>query len=207
MATSENYDQLRTKANLRKFPLKTVAEYYEKIIMPYIYVYQLQLKNGNYRNITLKCSEENFCHLLSLESIVKNRRVDKTHFKGDDGWQHVIQGHITYKHLSELSKEDFEKYADEFCWFHHLDDLLMEGIWCQFDAKKLKNSRLDSEYLIFYQAGKDLLVLGIDSEDRKNYFPRTFFVEQNTPLQKSYYYPNQDPVKIERCAKVLNKKG
>lgn len=207
MSTPQNYNELNHKADLRKYPLKTVAEYYEKIIMPYTYVYQLQFDNGKICNITLKCSEENFCHLLSLESIVKDLPVKKDPFKGDEGWDNVIKGHITYKKLSELSQKDFEKYADEFCWFHHLDDLLQEGTWCEFDPKKLKNSRLDSQFLIFYPAKKDLLVLGIDSEDDKNYFPRTFFVEENTPLEKSYYYHSQKPVKILRKAKVLSKKG
>ena len=81
---------LSIKPKINDISLKVLSEYYEMFLYPFVYNYYIKTEEGD-KNIELRFDLENNCHLLGVETIVKNSVSyrDLHNYKGKDGWDNV----------------------------------------------------------------------------------------------------------------------
>ena len=88
--TAEDLRGFEIKPRINDIDLDVLQDYYEKFLNPFIYEYDIQ-DEDEHKSIRLRFAEENFCHLVGLESIVKHSvpRKELHNYKGQDGWQFI----------------------------------------------------------------------------------------------------------------------
>lgn len=70
MYKAEELCGLLIKPKINDIDLDVLQDYYRKFLNPFIYQYDIT-ENEKQSSIQLRFDEENFCHLLGIESIVK----------------------------------------------------------------------------------------------------------------------------------------
>ena len=60
---------LREKPRINDLSLETLRQYYEYYLNPFIYHYNITYTDGSQKNLELRFDQENFCHLLGIESV------------------------------------------------------------------------------------------------------------------------------------------
>lgn len=71
MYTALELRTLNIKPRINDISLKILSEYYQMFLAPFIYNYHIVSKTEE-KDIKLNFELENFCHLLGIESTVKN---------------------------------------------------------------------------------------------------------------------------------------
>ena len=90
MYRAEELRGLKLKPRINDVDLRTLQDYYSKFLNPFIYQYDV-VEDKKQKTIQLRFDEENFCHLLGIESIVKYSvsRKELHNYKGQDGWNFI----------------------------------------------------------------------------------------------------------------------
>ncbi len=199
---------LKIKPKINDITLQTLQSYYEQFLNPFIYQYRISLDNETEKNISLRFDEDNFCHLLGIESIAKRtvRRTDIHNYKGIDGWNNIKSGTIDIPHLKSLDLSKFKSVKAKYVYFYLLPQLIKIPCAIKYD-KELVNppTNIDSEIMFYSKYDEAVIHLGLEyNDDKKYHVPRTFFVEKlsdKNPVDK--YIRNQQKIEIIVEKKII----
>lgn len=196
---------LPSKPTIDQITLKTLQDYYEKYLLPFTYKYQIS--PGVY--IELKFNQDNFCHLLGIETIAKESRgVDPSQyhkFKGNLGYQRIKNGEITKESLKPLHKSAYKNSKTKMVWFYLVHRLLESPKAIHFKTKVNKITSVD---ILFYDKYQNAYVhLGVITHAKlKHYVPTTFLIEPITTYNNGQkFITKQPPITITKNEKKVNK--
>lgn len=213
MYTAYELKNLSIKPRISDISLQVLADYYTAFMYPFIYRYSVK-KNGTEKDIDLRFEQENFCHLLGLETIAKfsvpHRKLHK--YKGKDGWDNIYGNNaegfiLDIPHLKGLNRKKFQSMKAKFVYFFLLPNLIDAPLSVDFKNENVEPpTRIDCE-LIFYNKVKDdnaIIHLGIEKEDNLEYYiPKTFFVEKVSERQDDIYLAKQEDVETAVLDRVI----
>ena len=110
-----------------------MQDYYRKFLNPFIYQYDIT-ENEKQSSIQLRFDEENFCHLLGIESIVKYSVSKKEihHYKGQGGWDYIQNTGLCFNDLKRMNKSKFKSIKAKFVYFYLMPDILENPVAVNF---------------------------------------------------------------------------
>lgn len=213
MYTVYELKNLSIKPRINDISLQVLADYYTAFMYPFIYRYSVK-KNGTEKNIDLRFDQENFCHLLGVETIAKysvpHRELHK--YKGKDGWNNIFGDNedgfvLDIPHLKGLNKKKFQSMKAKFVYFFLLPNLIDAPLSVEFKNEKVEPpTRIDCE-LMFYSKVKDdnaIIHLGIKKDENLGYYiPKTFFVEKVSEKQDDIYLAKQEEIQTTVLNRVI----
>lgn len=192
--------QLNQKPNVNNIDLDILAEFYQYYLIPFNY--RFTTSNPNYKDISLFFNPENFCHLISLEKIVRgySPRTSST-YKGMPGWQNVINRNITVRNLQQNNRRGFNSNKFKYVYFNFIPSLLSSPKAVLFDNSTL-STNVDCEILLYHDSITNKnLHLGIDYNEEKNiYVPSTFLI---TSVNDKGLINNQESIHLLEKKKVI----
>ena len=201
--TCEELYNATENPKINDITLDLLREYYETYLCPYIFKYEI--KDGtNTREIELRFDEENFCHLLGLESIVRRNVRDIFRYKGQKGWDEIKSGNIDISELKGRNKSGFKDNKARFVFFYLLPKLVDAPQGILFDPQKLSgNTRIECELLFFDRFKKAYIHIGIEYDETKDcYIPRTFLIEKITKHNDGMkYIESQTQISVKKIHK------
>ena len=174
---------LKVKPRINDISLKVLSEYYKMFLHPFIYKYHVKTTDGN-KDIELRFNLEKFCHLLGMESVIKNSVPwsDLHKYKGQEGWENVENLLIDIRHLKNINKQRFQNVKAKYVYFYLLPSLIESPMAVNYDIGDVDaQTKIECE-ILFYSDVKDdnaIIHLGIEKDEEGFYFPKTFFVEMN----------------------------
>jgi len=213
MYTATELKNLTIKPRINDISLQILADYYSMFLQPFIYKYSVK-DNGKDKHIELWFNEENFCHLIGLETVAKySVPYQELHrYKGIDGWNSIYGKNqdgfvIDIPHLKRLNKKKFQSVKAKFVYFYLLPDLITTPLAVNFEnANVIPPTRIDCE-LMFYSKVKDdnaIIHLGIKKDENSDhYIPKTFFVEKVSNKQDDIYLANQADIETTVLNRVI----
>lgn len=179
--TNLNQDK-RIRTN--QITLRLLSEFYVTKVCPYSYSYVTSLGE-----ISLRCSPENFCHLIGLHHFgnLKARTGRnpglRKHFKGSLGWTNIQNEDITLRALRDIHENMYKEFLDRILYFPFVYQILRSPDIVDFNNLLVKGfSKIEADFLFFHNKKKVRLHIGVRLEGR-HYVPVTFKVE---------YSPKQD---------------
>lgn len=195
--------ELRTlgmKPRINDISLKILSEYYEIFLYPFIYHYHVKTAEGE-RNFELSFDLENFCHLLGIESTVKySIPMSELHnYRGKDGWNNVSDSIIDIAHLKSINKSRFKNMKAKYVYFYLLPELIQNPMAVNYDIEKVGTAtNIECEILFYSKVKGDnaIIHLGIESNNSRYYFPRTFFVEKVSKKEDDIYIAKQEEIRV-----------
>lgn len=192
----------------KRLNLLDLANTYEKQLTGKVFHYTFTQKNRKELQADLVFDRSNFCHLMSIASIASNVTDDLDDFSGMKGWRNIQNGKITIRLLKTINPVEYAYYQKEYEMFDQLIDTIYHPQAVIFDSKKLPNSKLKSDILLYGVYGNKTIHLGI-SQDRQDgtWFARSYFVRDN---DKDHAYPSKyvagmTPLKVK--VKASSKKA
>lgn len=125
MYKAEELCGLLIKPKINDIDLDVLQDYYRKFLNPFIYQYDIT-ENEKQSSIQLRFDEENFCHLLGIESIVKYSVSKKEihHYKGQGGWDYIQNTGLCFNDLKRMNKSKFKSIKAKFVYFYLMPDIL-----------------------------------------------------------------------------------
>lgn len=198
---------LSKKPKINDISLKILSEYYEMFLYPFIYNYHIETKDGD-KDIELRFELDKFCHLLGMESIVKYSvpRNDLHNYKGQDGWDNVVNLVIDIQHLKNINKRKFKNVKAKYVYFYLIPGLIENPMAVNYDINKVEpETNIECE-ILFYSNVKDdnaIIHLGIEKSNEGYYFPRTFFVEKVSKREDDIYIKRQEEIGVEVKSRVI----
>lgn len=191
----------------QKPKLIDLANTYEKELTQKVFHYTFIQKGKRPFHADLLFEKANFCHLLSIASIVDNVTHDLDDYCGMRGWRNIQEGKITMRMLKALNPNDFAFYKNEYEMFDQLIETIHHPQAVLFDPKKVKNSRLKSDIILYGVYGNKTLHLGIDQDRDGTWFARSYFVRENDKNEEypSKYVANMTPLQVK--VEVSSKKA
>lgn len=193
---------------INSISLKVLSEFYENYLCQTQFRYILMNKNEEV--IELRFKNENFCHLVGIEKIVKSN-VNKNsivEYKGEKGWDNIKNGIITFEILKSINKSKFKSGKEKFIFFYLIPKLMESPQIILYDRTKV-NPKTEIECkMIFYNTHDNVILhIGIEIDSKNNYYiPRTFFVEKITDHTKeSKYLKNQTELTLIKVIKDDNR--
>lgn len=200
--------ELDEKPRINDITIEVLLQYYELFLMPFIYEYTITYNNGKEKKIKLRFDEDNFCHLLGVESIAKRAiALNKlAEYKGNRGWTNIKNGAITFSHLKQLNQRQFKNVKAKYVYFYLLPNMISCPI--AIDYKKrlvIPPTNIECE-IMFYSCYENAVIhLGIEYiEDKEYYVARTFFVEKlskDNPVD--IYIRNQEHLLVNVNSRVI----
>jgi hypothetical protein len=189
--------------------LDLLREYYETYLHPYIFRFDIKGDEQNSsRTIELRFDQENFCHLLAIEKIVKysvNKR-DLWKYKAQAGWDNVVNGTITIDLLRQKkTKKQFDNNKNKYVFFYLIPHLIDSPKGVLYDASVVDGStQIDCEILFYDNLQSAYVHIGIEYNEQAGYYrPRTFFVERITPNKNGMkYIENQKDITVTKLDKT-----
>lgn len=200
-------NNLINKPKINDISLVLLKDYYEMFLYPFIYHYKIKSSSGE-KNIELRFDKENFCHLLGIESIVKNAIASRMlyNYRGLNGWDNIENGMINIKHLKLLNNKQFKNVKAKYVYFYLIPNLVKQPMAVKFDINKISNStKIKCEILFYSKVENDnaIIHLGIEKNTKGYYFPRTFFVEKVSNLEDDIYITNQEVIDVEIEKRII----
>lgn len=198
---------LSIKPKINDISLKILSEYYEMFLYPFIYNYHIETKDVD-KDIELRFELDKFCHLLGMESIVKYSVPcnDLHNYKGQYGWDNVVNSVIDIQHLKNINKRKFKNVKAKYVYFYLIPRLIENPMAVNYDINKVEpETNIECE-ILFYSNVKDdnaIIHLGIEKDNEGNYFPRTFFVEKVSKKEDDIYIKRQEEISVEVKNRVI----
>ncbi len=198
---------LPEKPRINDIDLPVIQEYYERYLNPFIYKYTVSYDDGSSKEIELRFDEENFCHLLGIESIAKKAvsRNDLHNYSGQGGWDNIKKGSMNIQHLKVLNKKKFSSVKAKYVYFYLLPNLISDPLAIKYDKSMVDPpTKIECE-IMFYSTYDDAVIhLGLEYSDAKNYYvPRTFFVEKMKNNPVDVYIQNQEKLVVRVDERVV----
>lgn len=191
----------------KKLKLKDLANTYERELTQKVFHYTFTPKTKRAFQADLVFEKANFCHLMSIASMVDHLTKDLDDYSGMKGWRNIQEGKITMRLLKALNPHDFAYYQKEYEMFDQLIEMLHHPQAVLFDPKKVKNSKLKSKIILYGVYGDRTIHLGIDQDRDGVWFARSYFVRENDKKHDypSKYVANMPPLRVK--VKVSSKKA
>lgn len=184
--------------------LELLKDYYKSYLNPFIYNYTIA---GN-SNVQVRFEEENFCHLLGIESIVKtsiNRR-DLHNYRGINGWNNISNGVLTFDCLKKLNKNNFKDKKEKFVFFYLIPNLIETPKAIDFDNSiVIPATNIKSKFIFYDKYNSAYIHLGIEKSDKGDYYiPRTFLIEKITDKSDGEkYIKNQGKITVSKENRII----
>ena len=202
---------LSVKPKINDISLKILSEYYEMFLYPFIYIYHIKTENDG-KDIELRFDLENFCHLLGVETIVKNSVSyrDLHNYKGKDGWDNVSNSIIDIPYLKSINKRKFLSVKAKYVYFYLIPELIEKPMAVKYDINNVvPQTRIECE-ILFYSNVKDdkaIIHLGLEKSENGYYIPKTFFVEKVSEKEDDIYIKKQEEIYVEVMNRVILQGG
>ena len=198
---------LSIKPKINDISLKILSEYYEMYLYPYIFIYHIKTTDED-KDIKLRFNLDKFCHLLGLESIVKySIPINKLHnYKGQTGWNNVVNLSIDIQHLKNINKRKFMNVKAKYVYFYLIPKLIENPIAVNYDILNVEpKTNIDCEILFYSNVENDnaIIHLGLEKDSDEYYFPKTFFVEKVSKKEDDIYIRKQQEISIEVKNRVI----
>lgn len=181
MYKAEELCGLTVKPKINDIDLNVLQDYYRKFLNPFIYQYDIT-KDEKQSSIQLRFDEENFCHLLGIESIVKYSvsKNDIHNYKGQDGWDFIQDTGLCFNDLKRMNKSKFKSIKAKFVYFYLMPDIIEHPVAVNFENKNVDPpTKIDCDILFYTRNENAIVHLGIKEDETLGYYvPKTFFVEK-----------------------------
>ena len=200
-------NELNTNPRISDISLELLREYYEIYLNPFEYHYNV-IDETNQYHIELRFDQENLCHLLGLESIVKYNinKNELCNYKGQKGWDNIKDGSITMKLLKDINKNRFKSGKDKMVFFYLVPNLIKTPKAIYFDNSLIEPpTRIQSKIIFFNEYFNSILHLGIEpNDDNLYYVPRTLLIERITDKNDgTKYTKDQQQIELEVKSRVI----
>lgn len=203
MLTAIELKSLEIQPKINDISLSVLQEFYEIFLNPYTYKYTIISKDSSWE-ISLKFKKENFCHLLGIESVVKQsvKFSERQNYRGKKGWQNIKDGKIDIKHLKQISKKKFQSIKAKYVYFYLIPNLIEKPLAVKYDRSKVNPpTQIECELLFYSKFNNAIIHLGLDKDEKGQqeniYIPRTFFVEKlGKNTTKDIYINNQEHISV-----------
>ena len=200
MYTALELRTLNIKPRINDISLKILSEYYQMFLAPFIYNYHI-VSNIEEKDIKLCFELENFCHLLGIESTVKNSIpfIELHNYRGKDGWNNILNEIIDIRHLKNINKVKFNNVKAKYVYFYLLPCLIEKPSSVNYDIKNVnKSTTIDCEILFYSKVENDnaIIHLGIEKNNSGTYFPKTFFIEKVSSSEDDAFVSNQQKITV-----------
>ena len=191
----------------KKPKLVDLANLYERELTQKVFHYTFSQKARRSFRADLVFEKANFCHLMSIASLVDHDTKDLDEYSGIKGWRNIQEGKITMRLLKAINPNDFAYYQKEYEMFVQLVEMLHHPQAVLFDPKKVKNTKLKSKIILYGVYGQHTIHLGIDQDRDSDWFARSYFVRENDKNDQypSKYVANMTPLAVK--VKVSSKKA
>ncbi len=181
MYKAEELCGLTVKPKINDIDLNVLQDYYRKFLNPFIYQYDIT-EDERQSSIQLRFDEENFCHLLGIESIVKYSvsKNDIHNYKGQDGWDFIQDTGLCFNDLKRMNKSKFKSIKAKFVYFYLVPDIIEYPVAVNFKNKNVDPpTKIDCDILFYTRNENAIVHLGIKEDKTLGYYiPKTFFVEK-----------------------------
>lgn len=181
MYKAEELRGLSIKPKINDIELNVLQDYYSKFLNPFIYQYEIT-EDEKKNFIQLRFDEENFCHLLGIESIVKYSVSKKEihNYKGKGGWNFIQNKELSFNDLKKMNKSKFKSIKAKFVYFYLLPDIIENPIAVNFRNESVHPpTKIDCDILFYTRNENAMIHLGIKQDKTLGYYiPKTFFVEK-----------------------------
>lgn len=199
MYSCEDLFNLKQKPRINDISLKLLSKYYKKYLMPFKFRYTFA---ENIDDVVLVFKEENFCHLLGVESIVRKSVSQKLlcNYRGIAGVRNIESNNITFSDLKKINKKRFSNVKAKFVYFYLLPKLINQPLAVKYEKVNVHPpTKIECEILFYSKVNDDnaIIHLGIEKEEGNCYFPRTFFVEKVSNLKDDIYISHQSILTIK----------
>lgn len=181
MYKAEELRGLSIKPKINDIELNVLQDYYSKFLNPFIYQYEIT-ENEKKSFIQLRFDEENFCHLLGIESIVKYSvpKNEIHNYKGKGGWNFIQNKGLCFNDLKKMNKSKFKSIKAKFVYFYLLPDIIENPIAVNFRNENVHPpTKIDCDILFYTRNENAMIHLGIKKDKTLGYYiPKTFFIEK-----------------------------
>lgn len=181
MYKAEELCGLSAKPKINDIDLNVLQDYYRKFLNPFIYQYDIA-EDEKQSSIQLRFDEENFCHLLGIESIVRYSvsKKDIHNYKGQSGWNFIQSTGLSLNDLKKMNKSKFRSIKAKFVYFYLMPDIIENPIAVNFENKNVDPpTKIDCDILFYTKNESAIVHLGIKEDETLGYYiPKTFFVEK-----------------------------
>ena len=181
MYKAEELRGLSIKPKINDIELNVLQDYYSKFLNPFIYQYEIT-EDEKKSFIQLRFDEENFCHLLGIESIVKYSVSKKEihNYKGKGGWNFIQNKELSFNDLKKMNKSKFKSIKAKFVYFYLLPDIIENPVAVNFRNESVHPpTKIDCDILFYTKNESAIVHLGIKEDETLGYYiPKTFFVEK-----------------------------
>ena len=181
MYKAEELCGLSAKPKINDIDLNVLQDYYRKFLNPFIYQYDIA-EDEKQSSIQLRFDEENFCHLLGIESIVRYSvsKKDIHNYKGQSGWNFIQSTGLSLNDLKKMNKSKFRSIKAKFVYFYLMPDIIENPIAVNFENKNVDPpTKIDCDILFYTKNENAIVHLGIKEDETLGYYiPKTFFAEK-----------------------------
>ena len=181
MYKAEELRGLSIKPKINDIDLDVLQDYYRKFLNPFIYEYEIT-EDEKQSSIQVRFDEENFCHLLGIESIVKYSvpKKDIHNYKGQGGWDFIQKKSLCFNDLKRMNKSKFMSIKAKFVYFYLMPDIMENPIAVNFKNENVTPpTKIDCDILFYTRDENAMIHLGIKKDEILGYYiPKTFFVEK-----------------------------
>lgn len=200
---------LEIKPKINDITLEVLRQFYENYLYPFVYNYTIEYSDRSQKDIELRFDTENFCHLLGVETVVKNAVSQKNiqNYKGDKGWENVKNGIIDISLLKTLNKSKFQSVKAKYVYFYLLPNLITKPLAVKYEKDNVNPpTSIESELLFYSQVTGDSAIIHLGLEKKENdtyYIPRTFFVEKVNDACDDIYIKKQETITVNVTKRVI----
>lgn len=200
---------LREKPRINDLSLETLRQYYEYYLNPFIYHYNITYTDGSQKNLELRFDQENFCHLLGIESIAKKSIAfsNLKNYKGLHGWNNIKNGSLDISTLKKLNKRQFMNVKAKYVYFYLIPNLITSPLAVNYQKSNVSPPTLIESEILFYSPVENdtaIIHLGIQQKSGSSYrIPRTFFVEKVSSDAADIYVKNQEKILVSVQKRII----
>lgn len=208
MYSATELKTLEEKPRISDISIEVLQRYYEFFLMPFIYEYIITYDDGNEKMMQLRFDEDNFCHLLGVESIAKKAVAfsNLVEYKGKKGWDNIKNGIITFTRLKQGNQRQFKNVKAKYVYFYLLPNMISNPLAINY-RRELVNPATNIECeIMFYSYCENAVVhLGMEYSDAKGYYiAKSFFIEKlskDNPVD--IYIKDQENLLVNVKTKVI----
>lgn len=206
MYKAEELSGLSIKPKINDIDLNVLQDYYRKFLSPFIYQYDIT-DDGKKNSIQLRFDEENFCHLLGIESIVKYSVSKKEihNYKGQGGWDFIQNTGLCFNDLKKMNKSKFKSIKAKFVYFYLMPDIIENPVAVNFNNENVETpTKIDCDILFYTKNENAIVHLGIKEDKALGYYiPKTFFVEKIGTDGVDIYIDKQKKIIATKKNKII----